>query len=219
MTTAHQAGIDLSYRPESYFWASDRGILLPSDIKGAERRKMYRSALASGNAEQIEPVLSQHALSEGDRQAIGRLHPAFMGGEYLPNARKDEVEIARITIASTTQDVTSIYARRVGERTHYRVIDEYQGETLSEPATRTSSRPLTLLQLVDFFLGAWDLLGCLDANFSHSGYAPEDVKCFVVGAESSFYSQFGELIDVRIDEWLEEVREGLEEYEVEDEEP
>ena len=39
------------------------------------------------------------------------------------------MEIARITIASTTQDVTSVYARQVGQRIQYRVVDEYNGDT------------------------------------------------------------------------------------------
>ena len=36
-----------------------------------------------------------------------------MGGEYLPDCDLNEVEIARITMASTTQDVTCVYAKRV----------------------------------------------------------------------------------------------------------
>jgi hypothetical protein len=39
------------------------------------------------------------------RSALGRLHPSFMGGEYLPDRRDTEVEIARINIDSTTSDV------------------------------------------------------------------------------------------------------------------
>jgi hypothetical protein len=51
--------------------------------------------------------------------------------------------IAGITIASTTQDVTCVYARRGKNRIHYRVVDEYQGDTLSDRQARTSVRPLT----------------------------------------------------------------------------
>jgi hypothetical protein len=40
-------GIDLKYRPSSYFWASERGIALISDIKGAERRKPNTAATHS----------------------------------------------------------------------------------------------------------------------------------------------------------------------------
>jgi hypothetical protein len=65
-----------------------------------------------------------------------------MGGEYLPDRRDTEVEIARINIDSTTSDVTSAYARPGKDRIDYRVVDEYQGDTLTEKRTRSSKRPL-----------------------------------------------------------------------------
>jgi len=64
-----------------------------------------------------------------------------MGGEYLPNLKPKEVMVARITIASTTQDVTCVYARRTKHRIHYRVVDEYSGDTLSDRRTRSSVKP------------------------------------------------------------------------------
>jgi hypothetical protein len=42
------------------------------------------------------------------RQATGAIHPWLMGGEYLPDRQDNEVEIARITIAFTTRDVTCV---------------------------------------------------------------------------------------------------------------
>jgi len=54
--------------------------------------------------------LARSELSETERQAIGRIHPTFIGGEYLPDLSQNEVMIASITIASTTQDVASVYA-------------------------------------------------------------------------------------------------------------
>ena len=47
-----------------------------------------------------------------------------MGGEYLPPLRKGEVEIARISLESTTDDQISIRARRGRERIRCRVVDE-----------------------------------------------------------------------------------------------
>ncbi len=64
-----------------------------------------------------------------------------MGGEYLPDRRDTEVEIARINIDSTTSDVTSVYAKAGKDRIRYRVVDEYNGDTLSEKRTRNSRRP------------------------------------------------------------------------------
>ena len=44
--------------------------------------------------------------------------------EYLPDLMENEVAIARITIASITLDVTSVYARLGKNRIRYRVVDE-----------------------------------------------------------------------------------------------
>jgi hypothetical protein len=54
----------------------------------------------------------------------------------------------------TTQDVTSVYARRGKNHIRYRVVDEYDGDTLSGRNTRTSRRPLTQGELEPFFNGA-----------------------------------------------------------------
>ena len=197
--------IDLKYRPNSYFWAREHGIPLVSDIKGAERRKLYTGALQAGVPEWVDPALLQHALPNEHRQAQGRIHPTYMGGEYLPNNRTGEVEIARITIASTTQDVTCIYARPVGQRIHYRVVDEYSGDTLDGLGHRTSLRPLTLTQLTDFFLKTWNLLSCLDVNFESHAYPRDEVHGFIVDASSSFYAEFDALIHAHVDDWLDKV--------------
>ena len=52
------------------------------------------------------------------------------------------------------------------------------------------------------FLKGWDLLGVLNTNFQDYGNPADKVKGFVLEASSSFYAQFGEAIDARIDEWL-----------------
>ena len=198
----HTSDIDLDYRPHSYFWAKERGIALLSDIKGAERRRLYARALEQGDEDTLPQELLQEVLSEQERQGIGRIHPAFMGGEYLPTREHMEVEIARITIASTTQDVTCVYARQVGQRIHYRVVDEYGGDTLSGSAIRTSTKPLKLKELVDFFLKSWDLICCLDCNFGDYGHPRDRIHGFIVDASSSFYVQFDDLVRARVDEWL-----------------
>jgi len=215
-TTSHTDGINLGYRPTSYFWATDHHIPLLSDIKGAERRRLYELALAAGQADLVEPDLQQHALREDQRQALGRIHPAFMGGEYLPSTRGREVEIARITIASTTQDVTCIYARQVGQRIRYTLVDEYGGETIEGRATRTSTHPLTLVQLVDFFLQGWNLIACLDCNFCDRGHPHDTIHDFIVDASSSFYAEFGDLVRARVNDWLDTIPRDEEESEDEE---
>ena len=196
------AGIDLQYKPSSYFWAKESGIHLLSDIKGTLRRHIYERALAEGNTEKIDTLIAEHALTSHDRSSLSSIHPSFMGGEYLPSTQQDEVEIARIAIASTTGDVTSIYARHSDGQIHYRVVDEYDGDTLDGDPNRTSSQPLSLVELVDYFLSTWNLIACLDVNFEHYCHPRDEVKGFITDASSSFYAEFGQLVDARVDEWL-----------------
>jgi len=191
-----------NYRPSGYFWAKEQRIFLASDIKGAQRRRYYERLLASGDQEAIDDFVLKSTLSDRERRAAGSFHPAFMGGEYLPDCKPMEVEIARIGIASTTGDVTCIYARKTGDQIEYSIVDEYDGESLDGPSTCTASAPFTLLELVDFFLTGWDLFAVLNANFEEHGNRAELVKGFVIDASSSFYAQFGQAIDERIDEWL-----------------
>ena len=51
-----------------------------------------------------------------------------MSGEYLPDFDGDEVEIARVTLASVTGDVISIRARGQHALIHYRIVDEYEDQ-------------------------------------------------------------------------------------------
>lgn len=208
MPTTRSSAIDLGYRPETYFWARDNKITLSSDIKGAERKALYEKLVAANETDLASALIKEPTLTWQDRESIGRIHPRFMGGEYLPDRLGEEVEIARITIASTTQDVTCVYAKRGKNRIYYRVVDEYGGDTLNNPR-RTSCKPLTLKQLTDFFIGAWDLIACLDANFEYENYPRDEVHDFIVDASSSFYAEFGELIHERIDTWLDERRSAL----------
>ena len=121
----------MHYRPRDYFGRHDLQTKLLTQVKGTVRRKALREALEAGQIDEVPDAIKSAALSEGTRQYAGSLHPSFMGGEYLPTVKRAEVEIARIRIDSTTGDVTSVYARLVGQRISYRVVDEYQGDTLS----------------------------------------------------------------------------------------
>jgi hypothetical protein len=113
------------------------------------------------------------------------------------------VEIARIVIDSVTCDVTCVYARRGKNRIYYQVVDEYGGETLSNRGTRTSKQPLTLRELVDLFLGSWNLLQVLDVNFGDCGYPSREVHGFLTNVSSDFYPDFEDEVRQRIDCWLE----------------
>ena len=111
-------------------------------------------------------------------------NPAFMGGNYLPLLEIDEVEVARITLRSTTADVIAVYARPVGNGwIEYRVVDEYGGEGLPEPNTARVREPMTLGEFSEFFLHASGLVSTLRDNF---GDDVEEASAFF-GIESDFY--------------------------------
>ena len=193
--------IDQSYRPTNYFWAYDRGIRLASNIKGAERKALYERLLKEGDSGACDELLTQSSLTVEQRRRAN-VHPAFMGGEYLPDCDPNEVEIARITIASTTQDVTCVYAKKVTGGIDYRVVDEYEGMTLDDETTRRTSEPMALSELVQFFMTAWDLRMVLDANFVENCYPRSHARGFIVDASSSFYAQFGDAMDNFVEDWI-----------------
>ena len=192
--------IVLNYRPISYFSYKKLGIPV-DEIKGAVRRHYVKQALQSGVYD-LDPIFLKSKLSEDERCILSRIHPAFMGGEYLPDTDLEEVEIARITIASTTHDVACIYTSFKGDKYHYRIVDEYDGDTIEGLKKKVSKKPLTLKVLMDFFLKGWDIFCFLDLNFAHYNYDRDKVKVFIIEASSNFYSQFGDLLDQRIDDWL-----------------
>jgi hypothetical protein len=123
-------GIAYDFRPESY-WddQSDPLSAVLRNIKGRNRRQMIRDYWAQGRLEDLDDSLLQPELSEDQRDRLGRIHPSFLGGEYLPSYLPQEAEIARIELESTTADVISIRARRAGEhQIRYRIVDEYDTE-------------------------------------------------------------------------------------------
>jgi hypothetical protein len=123
---------ELQYRPQSYFWPVAPAKHAAGRIQGAQRRWMVQVGLLRADTPLYRPT-----LDAPQRAALGRLHPSLMGGEYLPASKDAEVEIARIEIKSTTYDVTTMNARPGSSRIHYRVVDEYEGETLSGVTRRT----------------------------------------------------------------------------------
>jgi len=195
--------IDLNFRPKSYFWPLAMRTHVISSIKGAERKAYVKEMFEKGREDELPPSVIQAAMPLELRQATGAMHPSLMGGEYLPDQQENEIEIARITIASTTSDVTSVYACRNKDDIHYRVVDEYEGDTLTDQTTCSSKLPLTLGELADFLLGAWDLIGVLDMNFEDNRYPADEVRSFFE-ASSQFYPDFGRLIEQRMEAWLQQ---------------
>jgi hypothetical protein len=148
------ADIDYRFRPESYWRFSGPLDAILSNVKGTERRLIIRACCEAGRIEDVPDEVLQESLSLEDRVQWGRLHPSFMGGEYLPNLEPSQVEIARIELKSTMADAISVRARKDGAAVCYSVVDEYDAEFRVAP--QRTLKPLTLWQLIRLIDGAVD---------------------------------------------------------------
>jgi hypothetical protein len=95
-----KSDFDFDYRPETYWPDDDSPTKRIAKIKGAVRRKIAKETLEGEGELPSDDPMFEETLSGEDREAIGRLHPSFMGGEYLPDTEEDEVQIASIDLAS-----------------------------------------------------------------------------------------------------------------------
>jgi hypothetical protein len=188
--------IDINYRPKSYFRPQKLEAYLISQIKGAVVREKMEKLLAEGRHDELQHLLGKEGVPKPTLRALESIHPMFMGGNYLPETEEGEVEIARIEIASTTFDVTSLFAKLKNGQIHYRVVDEYEGDTLTGISEMTSDKPLTLGEMADFFLGAWSLVDVVQRNFEED----LDSALGFFTAKSEFYVDFDRLCRQRVAE-------------------
>ena len=119
--------IEYSFRPESYWEELDPLSAILRNITGESRRQKITDYWNEGRLEELDPSLLRDEPDNDTRTRLGRIHPSFLGGEFLPPYLPGEVEIARICLRSTTSDVITLRARPVPDGIAYRVEDEYQG--------------------------------------------------------------------------------------------
>lgn len=192
---------DLNYRPDAYWGPETLEKHFGSRITGEVRRRAVLDDLAEGN----EPpaVVLASKLDEPNRRAFGAIHPMMMGGEYLPDFRAGEVEIARAVLNSTTMDVISVRARRTRTRIHYRIVDEYDGDIVYTAHPRTSHEPLTFRQMIRMIDRGYE--GGLDGGARQMNYEihpdPEKLAHFCK-ISSEFYPDLSAWFDTKNDEWL-----------------
>ena len=76
--------INLDFRPATYFWPPNLETHLLSHVKGTQRRTALRAAIASNEFAQVFERIGDSELPDGMREAHFSIHPAFLGGEFLP---------------------------------------------------------------------------------------------------------------------------------------
>ena len=148
--------VDLSFCPGTYWPESLAPEQLLSRIRGKRRQDIARQLYKEFGFTALSEFLVREGLSEEDRTAWGTVGPWCMGGEYLPDLDEGEVEIARISLASTTSDQISVRARQDGERIRYRIVGEYEEEESMRQQLPfdVTDRPLSLGELMDMIQGA-----------------------------------------------------------------
>ena len=77
-------GIRYIFRPKSYWDDSDPLKAILKNVKGEKRRQMLIDYWNAGHLEKLNATLLQDELGTEERRSLGRIHPSFMGGEYLP---------------------------------------------------------------------------------------------------------------------------------------
>lgn len=181
--TSDDDELDVNYRPDTYFRPHKLEQYLLSKVKGAVVREKLQALFDEGRHAEVGELLSSAGLSAPEHKLLESIHPMFMGGNYLPDTEAGEVEIARISIQSTTFDVTCVYARKENGVIHFRVVDEYDGDTLQGQSEAQSTLPMTLGEFTDYFLQVWPLMDVLESNFE------DDLESALgfFSAQSDFY--------------------------------
>jgi len=196
-------GFDLDFRPRSYFWPMGLREHLLATVKGSLRRELLDllGDRRGMDDERVIAILARPSISGRLRRALGRIHPAFMSGEYLPDLRRGEVEIARIRVGSVMGDVTSVRARRTKKGIAFRIEDEHETEYEIRP--RWAREPLTMFALIRLIENAKPgspTLDVLKLN-REGGCSWEELEGFVE-VSSAFYPRLGDWYERYLGLWI-----------------
>jgi hypothetical protein len=189
------AGLNLGFRPPARLFPIAAERFIANRVKGTMRRGQVEAALENQTFDALPDTYTQSALTQHERRSLSSIHPSLMGGEYLPDFEDDEIEVARLELESVTGDVISVRLRRDLGGFHYRVVDEYDGECLSETRNIRVDKPLTLHDFGKFVCRA----SCLADIISTNDFTDfEDANAFT-HAKSSYYPEFREFVERTIE--------------------
>jgi hypothetical protein len=175
-------------------------------VKGQARRKDARRIIDEQGLDAVPEFLLQQNLGGSTRKMLAKIHPTLTGGEYLPDLAKDEVEIARVGVASATDDQISVRAQRKKGKIRFRVVDEH--ETNYTLAREESEQPLTLGELIEMIDSCSDdgpyeglITGLWEANAEYD--SPQDAVDGV-SIESAYYPQLAAYYAAEARRWIKE---------------
>jgi hypothetical protein len=190
---------NIDYRPETYW--DDAVRMLLANIKGEHRRRTVLDLVGAGRVEALEKWIIAEKLSDEVRELVGKIHPVFMGGEYLPDSAEGEVEIARVVLRSTTADIICIRAKRDTDTIEYQVVDEY--DSAFNYAPRNSKEPLTFSELISLIDSVEDEGSGRSKGLTNS-FRDWNGQADFVTVTSSFYPELENWYRDEANEWLRE---------------
>lgn len=196
MARQREARFDLSFRPETYFAPMSLERHLINQVDNAVFRQRLEELYREGRHDEIRELFKYGLPDKDAFNQFAVFGPQMLGGNFLPDRPTNAVEVVRMTLDSTTMDVYCIIARKRKNRIFYKAVDEYNGEMLAEPVTRTSVRPLTQGQMVDFLIRTTQLI----ENFDIHDFFGEDLKgCLeFFTIESPFYPDLQLIAEARV---------------------
>ena len=210
---------DLSWRPKSYWSPESHLHAIQHTIAGTARREFIeRVAGEEEHPELIAPLLDEH-LSPAERTLWGRVHPSFMGGEYLPKRREGEVEIARLEFASVTADVISIRALPHRYGLSLAIVDEYETDFVFTPKWQRKTLTLGQIQTLintaknpdeDSIFPKGLVFPCID-RLAQEGSDLDFLRRFIQ-VRSSHYPELESLFEHKLDIWYRRKMNDREEY-------
>jgi hypothetical protein len=151
-------------------------------IKGADRRAMIAEQIKRAGLDSIPVELTTQSLNQIRGAWWKQMGWRASGGEDLPDLGKLEVEIARVRYVDTIHgEVTSLRAKRKGQRIQLRLCDEY--ETDFTLPTDTIDKAFSSTELIQF------LADCDPSPF--------DNECTMQIA-SPFYEDLQQLLDAHL---------------------
>lgn len=198
-------------RPHSYWEHTDPLAEILANVSGKARREMIRDFWNAGAIDQLEDTLLKDDLNFEARESLGRIHPFFMGGEYLPQRLPGESTIVRVELESTTHDVIELRARPLPNgKIKLRWLDEYESDFSHEPYPDVIDQPFSFMELKDFIEATcpnegeplplcYNIGNCCDGNA-----ADADGLRHFTRFDSEFYPQLFDWAEQVVDDWIQE---------------
>lgn len=203
---------NLDYRPPFYFGPQDLKDYYNSRILGQIRRNIVSETIDKSN---VSASFRENSLDQNLRNALGQIHPSMMGGEYLPQYLRSEIELCRVILDSTTMDVTSLRVRKQKHRYVYRLVDEYSNKFIL--TKKTSTKPLSMREVTQILDTSREVLYDTGEEMEYVGlikpvieYMKQDgckkeESIDFVTVESTFYPELFAYYEQRKEIWFDEV--------------